>query len=280
MAAHASSSSHPTPAPVAHPHARFLLFLEDTEYRGLDDLYSFFTRTVDLQKTVDLHSDTLREFIEYMDTHILKYSVKFDGSDTEWVPCDLLRYIHQGDHAFSKRLARFEEIALQARHLREVPAEQAAAFKKRKLGKQFLSKLATIFFLVNEEPADEDVELPHLALGGVLHEAKEPKASTVDTSNEQGQLLLEYPSGLEGAVVGYHQQDVPSAAPEDPSEDPNTIPEVEISRFSTIIVENEEFIFLNDLEKAFGLRLDECLSLLCAKTEFPLDTTKDPITLY
>ncbi|MCO5574550.1 hypothetical protein L7F22_028338 [Adiantum nelumboides] len=37
---------------------------------------------------------------------------------------------------------------------------------------------------------------------------------------------------------------------------------VEISQFSTVVVDGEEYIFLHDLEKATKLRMDECLSLL------------------
>ena len=46
----------------------------------------------------------------------------------------------------------------------------------------FLSKLALLFFLANEEPCDKDKELPHLAIGGVMHDPKDPKPSTIDLS--------------------------------------------------------------------------------------------------
>ncbi|MCO5606381.1 hypothetical protein L7F22_060569, partial [Adiantum nelumboides] len=55
------------------------------------------------------------------------------------------------------------------------------------------------------------------------------------------------------------------------------IPEVEISRFSSVVVDGEDFVFLHDLEKAFGLRMDECLSVLCTNAQFPLDNAPDAL---
>ena len=117
---------------------------------------------MDLQKIADLHSDTFAEFIEYIVKYIHPFTLKFSKSEVEWVPYDILQYI-----AFSKRLAQFKEIALEAHHMQEVPMEEAIAFKQCKLRKFFLSKLATFLFLVNEEPTSNDMELPHLALGNV-----------------------------------------------------------------------------------------------------------------
>ena len=47
---------------------------------------------------------------------------------------------------------------------------------------------------------------------------------------------------------------------------------MEVDRLSTIIVDKEPFVFLHDLEKAASLRMDECLSMICIKGEFPFDT--------
>ena len=41
---------------------------------------------------------------------------------------------------------------------------------------------------------------------------------------------------------------------------------------STIIVDKKPFFFLHNLEKAASLRMDECLSMICIKGEFPFDT--------
>ncbi|MCO5580643.1 hypothetical protein L7F22_034513 [Adiantum nelumboides] len=76
------------------------------------------------------------------------------------------------------------------------------------------------------------------------------------------QLLLEYPLGLDSAIVPYvaPKEQLVDMAPEQATSE--AIPEVEISRFSTVVVDGEEYIFLHDLEKATNLRMDECLSLL------------------
>lgn len=47
--------------------------------------------------------------------------------------------------------------------------------------------------------------------------------------------------------------------------------------FSTIVIENEEYIFLHDLEKAVSLQMDECLGMICTCYEVGLDTSSsDP----
>ena len=55
----------------------------------------------------------------------------------------------------------------------------------------------------------------------------------------------------------------------------DAIPEVEINNFGTLIISGVEYFFLHDLEKAQGLRMDECLAIICFKAEFPLDNTDD-----
>lgn len=53
--------------------------------------------------------------------------------------------------------------------------------------------------------------------------------------------------------------------------------EVEISRFSSIIVEGEEYLFLHNLEKTLQLLIDEYLSMICIEGKFPYDQTSNPI---
>ncbi|MCO5584337.1 hypothetical protein L7F22_038261 [Adiantum nelumboides] len=86
---------------------------------------------------------------------------------------------------------------------------------------------------------------------------------------ESAQLLLEYLLGLESAMVLYvgpKEQLVDMPLELAASE---AILEVEISQFSFVVVDGDEFIFLHNLEKEIKLRMDECLSVLkhCEKAQ-------------
>ncbi|MCO5552530.1 hypothetical protein L7F22_006042 [Adiantum nelumboides] len=107
----------------------------------------------------------------------------------------------------------------------------------------------------------------------VVKDKEEVRALPVDATAESAQLLLEYPHGLESAIVPYvgPKEQLVDMPPEQATSE--AIPEVEISQFSSVVVDRDEFIFLHDLEKATKLRMDECLSLLKVRGEFPLDTT-------
>ena len=111
------------------------------------------------------------------------------------VPCDLLRYIHKGDRPFTQRLQRFCVIAGEAGQYVENPR-----LAKKKVGTQFLSRLATFVFLLAEEPERSEVNLPHLRLGGVMKDTKEPTAAHWDTSKEGNSLALTYPGGIMDAA--------------------------------------------------------------------------------
>ena len=49
--------------------------------------------------------------------------------------------------------------------------------------------------------------------------------------------------------------------------------EAEISRFSIIMVEGKEYVFLHNLEKALQLRMDEGVNMIFIEGEFPYDQT-------
>ncbi|KAI5079965.1 hypothetical protein GOP47_0005444, partial [Adiantum capillus-veneris] len=72
--------------------------------------------------------------------------------------------------------------------------------KKKKVGTQFLSRLATFVFLLAEEPERFEVSFPHLRLGGVVKDTKEPITVPWDASKEGNILALTYPGGVMDAA--------------------------------------------------------------------------------
>ena len=54
--------------------------------------------------------------------------------------------------------------------------------KKCKLGVEYLSRLATFIFFVNEEPDSPEVRLPHLQIGVAIKDNKEPVEDLLNTS--------------------------------------------------------------------------------------------------
>ena len=271
----ASSSASAIPSTLF---SRFTLFLEDTPHEGNEEvLHSFFTRTPDLATTVDLHVDAFAEIVAYMEQHIMRYAVSIPPHDGLWVPCDLLRYIHKGDRPFTKRLKRFQEIAAQAGHFLDERAPGVPSLKKRKLGLEYLSRLATFIFFVSEEPDSPEVRLPHLQIGAAIKDSKEPDEALLNSSAEGAICLREHPQGLYSLVDNPNPTPTECPLPEEAPPTDEAIPEVEVSQLSSVVVDGGEFVFLHDLEKAFAMRMDECLSVLCTKAEIDIDSAPDAL---
>ncbi|MCO5569871.1 hypothetical protein L7F22_023585, partial [Adiantum nelumboides] len=55
-------------------------------------------------------------------------------------------------------------------------------------------------------------------------------------------------------------------------------PEIFFEHLSPVVINGEEYLFLHDLEKAFDIRMDKCLSILCATVESSaIDPSSDPL---
>ena len=54
----------------------FLDHLRTTEYPNREDLYDFYTRTLDFHTTITIHADSFKDIIDYVDTYILKYACR------------------------------------------------------------------------------------------------------------------------------------------------------------------------------------------------------------
>ena len=55
-----------------------------------------------------------------------------------------------------------------------------------------------------------------------------------------------------------------SFKPQEDTPEETLTPEVFFEHLSPIVINGEEYLFVHDLEKTFDLRMDECLSIICA----------------
>ncbi|MCO5602990.1 hypothetical protein L7F22_057132 [Adiantum nelumboides] len=122
--------------------------------------------------------------------------------------------------------------------------------------KDAISVIAKRNHLPEKESPKIDVDLPHMQFGEVVKDKEEVCALPVDATMESAHLLLEYLLDLESPIVPYvgPKEQLVDMPPKQASSE--GIPEVEISQFSYVVVDGEEFIFLHDLEKATKLRMD------------------------
>jgi hypothetical protein len=70
----------------------------------------------------------------------------------------------------------------------------------------------------------------------------------------------------------------PDVGVTNPTEPHHEFPEIEIQKLSTIVVNNDEFLFLWGIEKLFGLRLDECLDVIARTSTLKVDDSGDRLS--
>ncbi|MCO5561841.1 hypothetical protein L7F22_015465 [Adiantum nelumboides] len=99
-----------------------------------------------------------------------------------------------------------------------------------------------------KESPKADIDLPHMKVGGVVKDKGEAHVLPMNATVESSQLLLEYSLGLESAIVSYvgPKEQLMDMPPEQATSE--AIPKVEISQFSSVVVDGDEFIFLHDLK--------------------------------
>ena len=109
---------------------------------GLGDRASDFLRmfdfSIDMDATSALHEDAFKEFKEYMDIHMERYSVLFEGSEKKWLPLDFLRHTYRHDKNFRFHLVRFTK-GLTERDHKEVDEEAVEEIGVGHIGTQFLT---------------------------------------------------------------------------------------------------------------------------------------------
>jgi len=213
------------------------------------ELARLFDAEIDLGATIQLHAESFQEFVTYMENYIAPYTVDFEGSDTKWVPMDLLKHTFRHDPNFRFRLIRFVK-GMTERDYREEDEENLSLDN---IGTQFLSW---------------DMVLPLMVLNGVAKAKGKGKAAPkreAITVNEVD--VQEEPISAQGeaSMALLLLQDVPEETPDTFIEGEEAIeeaPELELISLHAIIVDGIEFLLLDDISKTLGLREDEALSII------------------
>lgn len=147
--------------------------------------------------TVQLHAKSCEEFITYMENYIAPYTVDLEGSDTKWVPMDLLRHIFSHNTNFRFCLIRLVK-GMTEKDYRE---EDENDLPMDNIGTQFLSW---------------DMVLPLMVLEGAEKEKgkgkAEPKrkATTVKEVDAQEEPIS---AQVEASMALVLLQDVPEEVP-------------------------------------------------------------------
>ena len=164
---------------------------------------------------------------------------------------ELLKYIHNNhDRPYIQHLERFIEICVPAGAYCTYSKQEVKKVRKGNVGTSFLSWMATFSFLLLDEESDEEVEMPALQLEGYMRDDKDVKVLktladaeaelTTKWYLEGAKSTAEEPSGVEEVAEG-------TSSPN--KDDIGVLPEIELNLLSTIVIDNEEFVFVHDLEK-------------------------------
>ncbi|KAI5076007.1 hypothetical protein GOP47_0008072 [Adiantum capillus-veneris] len=105
----------------------------------------------------------------------------------------------------------------------------------------------TFVFLLAEEPERSEVSLPHLRLGGVVKDTKEPITAPWD-SKEGNILALTYPGGVMDAAKSMGDKGAEASfKPAADAPEETLTPEVFFEHLSPIVINGEEYLFLHVL---------------------------------
>jgi hypothetical protein len=77
---------------------------------------------------------------------------------------------------------------------------------------------------------------------------------------------------------GREEHTCPADGVPNPTEPHHEFPKIEIQKLSSIVVNNDMFLFLWDLENFFGLRLDECLDVITRLSTLKVDDSGDRLS--
>lgn len=238
------------------------LLMSKLEQVGLGDNHiPIFKGVINMQATTELHIETFQQHLQYMQDEVDRYVVELPDSTSRWVPLDFIRYIYKGDNTFRFRLARFLK-GLTRTHYRVEDEDVVFNLEKGPLGNNFLSWDMTITLFLHEGKPMESEK-------GKAPAKEVPLVETDQSEQDQKEETLSDQAEASMALVLLQMGDTEAEGQAedldrmlDPEEVIDSMPELDVTGLYPIIVDGEEFIFLDDICKSLGLREDEALSII------------------
>jgi hypothetical protein len=143
------------------------------------------------------------------------------------------------------------------------------------VGCSFITWFACFIHILASSDDDKlpEVSVENLQVGPHVGTVKDPEVEQRDAELENAIARTTHCALLEGD--NKEQEMCPANCGSSPTSPHPELLELEIQKLSSIVVNNDEFLFLWDLKKLFGLRLDECLDVIATKSKLNIDDSGD-----
>ena len=218
-----------------------------------------FQGKIDMQATVNLHRDGFQEYLDYLEQHVRTYAVQLPNSTNTWVPIDFIKFIYGNSKNFKQRLMRFVK-KFTTRDYRQEDDDVVMDLDKGPLGNFFLSWDMTLAFMLQEgqiSGGSRTAAQPATVEASLVHEEQVEVEENLTEQEEASLALILLQHGL------VEEEPDRLLAPEEVLQE---LPEADVLMLNPIIIDGDEYLFLDDLEKLLGLREDEALSVLANTT--------------
>ena len=227
-----------------------------------------FQGKIDMQATVNLHIEAFQEYLDYMQQHVTRYVVQLPNSTSAWVPIDYIKFLYGNSKNFNQRLMRFVK-KFSVRDYRQEDDDVVMDLEKGPLGNLFLSWDMTLAFMLQEGQiagGSRSAAQPATIEASLVREEQVEVEENLTEQEEAGLALVLLQHGL------VEEEPDRLLAPEEVLQE---LPETDVLLLNPIIIDGDEYLFLDDLEKSLGLREDEALSVLANTTAWRDDNSTD-----
>lgn len=223
-----------------------------------------------MQRTVDLHAEAFQEQVQYMNDVVAQYVVQLPESTTRWVPVDLIRHLYHGDKSFRFRLNRFLK-GLTSTNYRVEDDDTVFELQVGNVGTTFLSWDMTLaLFLQEGRDADKKKGKAKSKEVALVKESKGEEEEALSDVAEASMALILLQQGPNEDEEPHRDLEGDQIVEE--------IPELDVTTLHPIIMDDKEFLFLDDICKSLGLREDEALSILAISCGFHNEDTPEQQT--
>ena len=212
-----------------------------------------------MQATVNLHIEAFQEYLDYMQQHVTRYVVQLPNSTSAWVPIDYIKFLYGNSKNFNQRLMRFVK-KFSVRDYRQEDDDVVMDLEKGPLGNLFLSWDMTLAFMLQEGQiagGPRSAAQPATIEASLVREEQVEVEENLTEQEEAGLALVLLQHGL------VEEEPDRLLAPDEVLQE---LPETDVLLLNPIIIDGDEYLFLDDLEKSLGLREDEALSVLANTT--------------